>query len=59
MAEEIRENSNFIHDFIDKDLEDGVYPVFGNRCCVLHGCRLGQARTCTENSIVDFVATTE
>lgn len=27
MAEEIRENSNFIHDFIDKDLEDGVYSL--------------------------------
>ena len=24
-TEEIKEYSNFIHDFIDKDLEDGVY----------------------------------
>ena len=31
MAEEIRENSNFIHDFIDKDLEDGVYSSIQTR----------------------------
>ncbi len=32
MAEEIRENSNFIHDFIDKDLEDGVYSRYRPAC---------------------------
>ena len=31
MAEEIRENSNFIHDFIDKDLKDGVYSSIQTR----------------------------
>ena len=31
MAEEIRESSNFIHDFIDKDLEDGVYSSIQTR----------------------------
>ena len=46
-TEEAKEYSNFIHDFIDKDLEDGVIPECRPR--FLRAKRLPSYRSCKSN----------